>query len=374
MEKITIIGAGIAGLTLGIALKKKGIAFEIYEAFDSFKDLGAGIMLANNAMQVYQKLGITSEIAKKGRVYHDLNISDGKLKVFSSIGANAYSEQKIESYAIHRSTLQNILLDQIPKENLHLGKKVEAVQEKSSSIIVKFQDGTQIEAKTLIGADGIHSKVRPSVVDSSRIRNAQQICWRGIAEIQLPKDYQHKLHEIWAEGKRFGFVQIGERKVYWYALKDSQHRETTFIEKLLDLFQNYHPIVKEIISQTEEVKLLTNEMLDLEPLNQWYRGNICLIGDAVHATTPNMGQGACQSIEDAYILSEELVNSKNVDEAFQNYQERRIQKANKVINMSWKLGKVAHLSNPVLAGIRNILLKNTPEFMVKKQNEFLFKL
>lgn len=374
MEKVTIIGAGIAGLTLGIALKKKGIAFEIYEAFESFKDLGAGIMLANNAMQVYQKLGITSEIAKKGRVYHDLNITNGKLKVFSSIGANTYSEHKIESYAIHRSALQNILLDQIPKENLHLGKKVEAVQAKGSSIIVKFQDGTQIEANTLIGADGIHSKVRPSVVDFSMIRNAKQICWRGIAEIQLPKDYQYKLHEIWAEGKRFGFVQIGESKVYWYALKDSQNRETTSIEKLLDLFQNYHPVVKEIISQTEKAKLLTNEMLDLEPLNQWYKENICLIGDAAHATTPNMGQGACQSIEDAYVLSEELVNSKNVVKAFQNYQERRIQKANKVINMSWKVGKVAHLSNPILAGVRNILLKNTPEFMVKKQNEFLFKL
>ncbi|MCT4582913.1 MAG: FAD-dependent monooxygenase [Flavobacteriales bacterium] len=374
MEKVTIIGAGIAGLTLGIALQKKGIAFEIYEAFDTVKDLGAGIMLANNAMQVYQKLGLTSEIAAKGREYHALNIVDGKMNILSSMGANTYSEHKIESYAIHRSTLQQVLLKQVPTEKLHLGKKVAAIEKQAAFTIVKFHDGTQIKASVLIGADGIHSEVRQSIGSKNEIRNAHQICWRGIANIELPKEYTHQLHEIWADGKRFGFVQIATDKVYWYALKDSKQRETITIKELLVLFQNFHPVVNKIIAQTDGDKLLTNEMLDLKPLTQWFQGNICLIGDAAHATTPNMGQGACQSIEDAYVLSEELAKTKNIQAAFLNYQNHRIQKANKVTNMSWKIGKVSHYTHPIFVAIRNFLLKQTPEAMIKKQNEFLFKL
>lgn len=108
-------------------------------------------------------------------------------------------------------------------------------------------------------------------------------------------------------------------------------------------------------------------------MKNWFKKNLCLIGDAAHATTPNMGQGACQAIEDAYVLSKCLSNY-NYTEAFSCYQNLRLPKAHTVVNKSWTLGKIAHLSNPILVSLRNKFLKLIPDSISRKQNESIFKL
>lgn len=375
--KITIIGAGIGGLTTAIALKQKGFEIEIFEATPQFKKAGSGINLAINAMQVYKKLGLYDAVFEAGSLTNAMNITDEKLNPLSVISLKYFEEKhKVQSVAIHRATLHQILLDQLSETPIHLNKKVNNLRQFEDRIELDFEDGTSHSAKVLIGADGIHSAIRKAIFNNTSIRKAKQVCWRGITKIDLPEKYQTELNEPWGKGRRFGFVAIAKNEYYWYALanyKKNYQEEFRHID-LADFYSHFHPIVSKIIKSTPKENLLTNEMLDLKPITTWYKNNICLLGDSAHATTPNLGQGACQAIESSMVLASCLAKYKSPEKAFQAFQNIRIKKALSVVNTSWQVGKMAHLENSFLIKLRNFALSHTPKAMANKQSERIFEI
>lgn len=375
--KITIIGAGIGGLTTAIALRQKGFEVEIFEATSAFKKAGSGINLALNAMQVYKRLGLYETILEAGSHSTTMAITDGQLNLLSVIDLKPFEDKhSVKSVAIHRATLHKILLNQLLGVQIHLNKKVKILKQLGQGIVMEFEDGTTHKTNVLIGADGIHSVIRTSIFENTTLRKAKQVCWRGITNIELPRQYQTELNELWGKGKRFGFVAISNNEYYWYALanyKKDYRQEFKDID-LSALFSDFHPLVNQMIKSTPREDILTNEMLDLKPIPTWYRNTICLLGDSAHATTPNLGQGACQAIESALVLSDCLAKYKTAEEAFRAFQDIRIKKANNVINTSWKIGKMAHLENGFAIKLRNFVLRITPQKIAAKQTATIFEL
>lgn len=217
-ETVNIIGAGIGGLTTALTLKQKGLNVAIYESSAEIKPVGAGIILANNAMQVFKKLGLQDKIEKSGNSISFMKITDNQLKPLSVVDLSEY-EQKygVSNVAIHRGELQKILANKLGFENINLSKRLSKI-EKAELFKLTFEDKTTLESKLIIGADGIKSVVRNQLFTENTIRNANQNCWRGICQIDLPEKYHNELNEAWGKGKRFGFVKISEKKAYWYAL------------------------------------------------------------------------------------------------------------------------------------------------------------
>jgi len=372
---IDIIGAGIGGLTTAIALEQKGIKTRIFEQAERIKPVGAGIILANNAMQVYEKLGLRKVIEEKGNPISSMNITKSNLNPLSKIDLT-YFEQKhnTKNIAIHRGTLQQILLDKLKSTEINLNHKLTSIVENTNGYSLEFENGEQIQSSTVLGADGLNSIVRQNIFPNNSIRNANQICWRGVTEYELPTKFKNELNEAWGKSERFGFVQIAENKVYWYALKSFKKNKSKFsINDLEQYFSDFNSVVKDIIKSTKKEQINTAEISDLKPTSIWYKNNVCLIGDAAHATTPNMGQGACQAIEDAFVLSE-CLDKYGITEAFSKYQKLRLPKAHQVVKASWVLGKMAHISNPILIGLRNKMLRLTPSSINRKQNEQIFQL
>lgn len=372
---IDIIGAGIGGLTTAIALEQKGIKTRIYERAEQIKEVGAGIILANNAMQVYEKLGLRKIIEKNGNPISSMNITKSNLKPLSKIDLS-YFERKYntKNIAIHRGKLQQILIDKLKSTEINLNHKLTSITKSEIGYELNFENGNQIHSSIVLGADGLNSIVRKNIFQNNSVRNANQICWRGVTEYELPLKFKNELNEAWGKSERFGFVQIAENKVYWYALKSLKKSKNEFsINDLHQYFSSYNSIIKDIIYSTRKEQINTAEILDLKPTNTWFKENICLIGDSAHATTPNMGQGACQAIEDAYVLSE-CLEKYEIHKAFTEYQNLRLPKAHQVVRASWIVGKMAHLSNPILIGLRNQMLRLTPSSVNKKQNEQIFKL
>ena len=371
MSEISIIGGGIAGLTTAIGLERIGEKVTVYERASEIRTVGAGIILASNAMQVYKKYGLENAIQNLGNPIAHINITDAQLKIISPTNLLPFDEKfQVSNVAIHRASLQQILIETLDKAALVLDKKLVAVS-KSDSYQLWFEDNSCVYAKYLIGADGIHSQVRNLLFEKSFIRNAHQSCWRGIASIELPLSYRNQLIEAWGKGKRFGFVNIGQGKVYWYALTNKSPDNCTFHAKY---YTEFHPLIQQIIAQTPEHEIFYTPIIDLEPIEQWHTDRVCLIGDAVHATTPNLGQGACQAIEDAYILSELLGLEKCANDAFLKYERLRKAKAHYVVNSSWKFGKLAQIENPLGIKLRNFILKATPESLQTKQLNKLYTL
>ncbi len=371
--KITIIGAGIGGLTAAISLKQKGFQVEVYESAKAFSNVGAGINLAINAMQIFKKLGIDQEIITNGSYTRSMIITDPNLKVITNVDMKESEiDFKAKSIAIHRASLHNILLDNLKDIPVHLNKKLQSVIQTDNKVELVFADGTQHTTDILIGADGIHSAVRQSIFPDSQIRSARQICWRGITKIQIPEKYQIELNEMWGPGKRFGFVHINKDEIYWYALADEDTKHT--FETLDQLFSDFHPVVNQIINSTESNRILTNKMFDLNHLPMWHDKNICLIGDAAHATTPNLGQGACQAIESAFVLAQNLKKYDQISDAFKNYEKVRQKRAKEIVDLSWRIGKISHLKNKLMIKVRNVAMRLIPDRLSKKQSAKNFKL
>lgn len=372
-ETVNIIGAGIGGLTTALTLKQKGLKVNIFESSAELKPVGAGIILANNAMQVFRKLGIQDKIEKVGNKISFMKITDDQLKPLSIANLSEY-EQKycVSNIAIHRCELQKILANEIGYDKIKLSKRLSKI-EKADLFKLTFEDNSTIESKLIIGADGIKSVVRNQLFEKSILRNPNQICWRGICEIDLPQKYHNELNEAWGKGKRFGFVKISDKKVYWYALANSKKLEKIDVS-LTEFFSEFHSDILKIISATKKEQIIISNIFDLKPIDKWQSENVCLIGDAAHATTPNLGQGACQAIEDAYVLGKLLDSGLEIQNTFAEYENLRRKKAHTIVNTSWTVGKMAHIENSFGIWLRNFAMKNIPKSANKKQMDMIFNL
>ena len=372
-ETVTIIGAGIGGLTTALTLQQKGLNVKIFESSAEIKPVGAGIIMANNAMQVFQKLGIQDKIEKAGNKISYMKITDTQLNNISVVDLTEYEKKYgVHNIAIHRGELQKILANEVGYDNINLSKRLSKI-EKTEVFKLTFEDNSAVESKLVIGADGIKSVVRNQLFQESTLRNANQKCWRGICEIDLPEKYHNELNEAWGKGKRFGFVKISNQKVYWYALTNSKNTKSDEVN-LTEMFSEFHSDILKIISATGKKQIIVSDIIDLKLIYKWQGENVCLIGDAAHATTPNLGQGACQAIEDAYVIGKLLGSGLSIENTFEDYEKLRRKKAHSIVNTSWTIGKIAHIENRFGVWLRNFAMKSLPKSANKKQLDMIFNL
>lgn len=372
-ETVNIIGAGIGGLTTALTLQQKGLNVKIFESSAEIKPVGAGIIMANNAMQVFQKLGIQDKIEKAGNKISYMKITDTQLNNISVVDLTEYEKKYgVHNIAIHRGELQKILANEVGYDNINLSKRLSKI-EKTEVFKLTFEDNSAVESKLVIGADGIKSVVRNQLFQESTLRNANQKCWRGICEIDLPEKYHNELNEAWGKGKRFGFVKISNQKVYWYALTNSKNTKSDEVN-LTEMFSEFHSDILKIISATGKKQIIVSDIIDLKLIYKWQGENVCLIGDAAHATTPNLGQGACQAIEDAYVIGKLLGSGLSLENTFEDYEKLRRKKAHSIVNTSWTIGKIAHIENRFGVWLRNFAMKSLPKSANKKQLDMIFNL
>ncbi len=373
----TIIGAGIGGLTTALAFEKKGISYQIFEKAPELNEVGAGIWLAPNALQVLESLEVLDEVIASGNSIDRITIGKSDLSPLSD-SSQDFIKTKFgyTTIAIHRAALQKILFDKIPNEKIFLNKGFQSFEElDSEKIVITFNDNSTIETDFLIGADGINSKVRNQLFPESNTRYSGQTCWRGVVDIKLDEKYAHRGYELWGNQIRFGISEIAKDKVYWFAVvlaEQNSKVDTSLVkEKLLNLFSDFDPLILRLISETEVNQILKNDINDLKPLAKWHKNNVCIIGDAGHATTPNMGQGGAQAIEDAHYLSNLIVDNSG-ENIFELFQQKRQKKVSLVVNQSWITGKMAHWKYG--RGIRNFLLKNVPKKIIEKKMIELYEI
>jgi len=235
----TIIGAGIGGLTTALAFEKKGIEYQIFEKAPVLSDLGAGIWLAPNALQVFEYLNILDKIKLSGNTIDRITLGKKDLSPLSDNHQNSVKDRfGYSTIAIHRAELQKILLEQIPQEKLFLGKGFKYFKKlDTGKIKIKFDDSSEYETDYLIGSDGINSKIRKQLFPLSETRYSEQTCWRGVANIKIDKEFENRGMELWGNQIRFGISKISENKVYWFAVaidKQNQKDNNDLIqEKLL---------------------------------------------------------------------------------------------------------------------------------------------
>jgi 2-polyprenyl-6-methoxyphenol hydroxylase-like FAD-dependent oxidoreductase len=370
-----ILGGGIAGLSAAIALKQIGISAWVVEAAPEFKPVGAGIVLAANAMRAYDRLGLTNSLYHAGHEVRSMTILDDKGRVINKAETGELNNAFL-NVAIHRGDLHRILASQLDPKHLLLGKRARGVTRGTDRVTVTFEDGESITADYLVAAEGIHSVVRKNVLPDSRLRYSGYTCWRGITV--APVEGINEAYETWGGNGRFGYVPVGDNRVYWYACVNAAADDPVLkrytVNDLLSLFGNYHQPIPAILRNTDPGSLIWNDLYDLKPIHQYAFGNIVLVGDAAHATTPNMGQGACMAIEDAVILASCIRRSSAIPDAFREFERLRIPRTHYIVDQSWKIGKVAQWQNRVLRGVRDRLMRAIPQKYYQKQVQEIYNI
>lgn len=369
-----IIGAGIAGLSTAIALRNIGIEATVLEASETIRPVGAGLSLAANAIEALQRLGIADEVKEKGRALNKITILDKDGDVIKSLSTQSSDAEPI-NYTIHRAKLHEVLVSKVNPEKIITGKRSVGLEVTSSGYKLLMEDGSSFICNHLIIAEGIHSPLRNIVAPEAKVRFAGYTCWRGIAsnaELKIGET-----SETWGSQGRFGIVPLADDLIYWFACKNTIEKDSPFKNySLLDLahsFKGYHDPISSIIAATKEENLIWDDICDVAPLRKFAYGNAVLIGDAAHATTPNMGQGACMALEDAVILANCLSKESDVMRAFRSFEHKRLKRTHGIVRDSWRLGKIAQWENSLLTAVRDTLLRMMPQSMYAKQIEAVYR-
>ncbi|BDS11446.1 FAD-dependent monooxygenase [Aureispira anguillae] len=378
---ISIIGGGIGGLTTALSFDKLNIPYKLYERAEQIKAVGAGIWLSPNALQVLEWINpkLLKEIQDAGNSFSRILVADHQLNPISDSKQDFVQEKfGFTTMAIHRGKLQQILYKYVQQDRIELNKEFKKYSTNSDkSITINFTDGSWVDTDSIIGADGINSKVRKQLFPNSQLRYSGQTCWRGVADYDLNNELESVGFTLWGKKLQFGVSKISEGKVYWFAVKLSapnlQDDKKNLRQLLTNMFAEFHPLVNRLIENTASEKIFRGNLSDLELLNKWNLGNICLIGDAAHSMTPDLGQGGAQAIEDAFYLSNFIDKSSCLETGYDAFYAYRKSKVEKLVKQSRLTSKIA-ITNRLMEVIRNFMLKNTPESYLKKQMLELYKL
>jgi FAD-dependent urate hydroxylase len=351
--KIAIVGAGMGGLTAGIALKKFGHQVTIYEQATEILPVGAAISLWSNGVKCLNYLGLTNEIQALGGEMESLAYVDGlnqqTMTQFSL--TPLYKEVGQKAYPVSRADLQNLLMQHFGMQDIQLGKKMIRIEDQAEQVCIYFQDGSSVEADLLIGADGTHSLTRQHVLGHTvERRYAGYVNWNGLVEINEELAPAQQWTTYIGEGKRVSLMPVADNRFYFFfdvpldAGLPNQREQ--YKAALKQYFAGWCAPVQLLIDSIDEQKTNRVEIHDIEPFMTFYKGRVVLLGDAAHSTTPDIGQGGCQAMEDAIYLARALqINTFGLDDALTRYQNKRNERTREMVLRARKRCDVTHMKD-----------------------------
>lgn len=371
LPQVAIVGGGIGGLALGVALGQRGIDAVVCERAPELREIGAGLLLTPNAAWVLHRLGCLEAVLARGRRVRAWRILDRRGRTLQRFRPGTADRPSV---SISRSALQETLRAALEPGRLRLGRETIGVATDADGTTVRFADGEHLRAALVVGADGARSIVRAALLGpgSPTPRYAGYVGWRALAPT-VPAAWAEAamVTESWASGQRFGIAPVDGQRTYWYATENvpAAGLEVAAGERkarLHRLFAGWHAPVAGLIEATPEAEILLNDIGTLPPLPRWHdaAGRVALLGDAAHAMTPNLGQGAATALEDAWTLAECLGRHGGPGSAaLQAYARRRRWRTRWLAWQSGLLGRVIQLDGRMAPAWRDALLRATPDVL-----------
>ncbi|MBV8896591.1 MAG: FAD-dependent monooxygenase [Acidobacteriaceae bacterium] len=300
--RVVIVGAGIGGLAAAVALRRVGVESLVIERAAQIAEVGAGLSLWSNAMNALHELGLDDKVRGAGSVVERLVSQTVTGRHIGVIDLSEITRRAgAPNVCVHRAALQQILLEELPSSAVQAGARCIGF-EGSAAVL---EGGRHIEGDIVVGADGIFSVIRDQLHGPAEPRYAGYTCWRGIFHGEGVIPDRTSLLAV-GRGSQFGLWPCGPGQFYWFLTKNSSLRNSKVdaSSQAVATCDRWPSPIPEIVARTSASSIIQNDIIDRPPLSWWGRGPVTLLGDAAHATTPNLGQGACQALEDAIVLAD----------------------------------------------------------------------
>ncbi|WP_449485414.1 FAD-dependent monooxygenase [Streptomyces avidinii] len=359
-------------MTAAVALHRRGWRVTVCERAAELTGIGAGIVLAPNALRALDSIGLGPLMSKGDALPGSLGLRrpDGAWLSRPDGGASA-ARYGLPARAVHRGFLTAALASGLPAGALHLGVSVTGVGDASGgdsgdtgdSVLVRTSAG-DLRADVLLGADGIRSVLRGQLFPRHPgLRHAGEAGWRAVVSgAGLPAQ---PATETWGRGERFGIVPLADGRIYLFATANTNAPEAGTVpaarnSELARRFSAWHDPIPVLLDRLDPDGVLHHEFYELAaPLPRFHAGRVALLGDAAHAMTPNMGQGGCQAIEDA-VVAAHLLESDDVRAALAAYTAARLRRTTRISRRSRRIGELAQLSHPLATSLRNLAVRAAP--------------
>ncbi|MCX4776367.1 FAD-dependent monooxygenase [Streptomyces sp. NBC_01264] len=373
-----VAGAGIGGLSAAVALHRRGWKVTVCERSVGPSAVGAGIVLAPNALRAFDAIGFDPVRATghAAPAAMDLRRPGGRLlsRADSAALTARYGRPPL---AVYRPTLAAALAAELPAGAIRYGTAVTAVDDADGEPLVHTATGAlatgALTADLVIAADGIHSPIRSQYFPAHPgLHHSGETSWRTVIESGGPP--VHAASETWGRGERFGIVPLADGRVYLYAtaVVPEGYRPTDVRAELLRRYGTWHDPVPALLERIDPAAVLQHDLYDLAaPLPRFHQGRLAWLGDAAHAMTPNLGQGGCQAVEDAAVLAH-LLDGAGVRAALAAYSAARWARTDALRVRSRRAGRVASLTHPLAVAARDLALRATPARAARRALDDLF--
>ncbi|MBF0547106.1 MAG: FAD-dependent monooxygenase [Candidatus Riflebacteria bacterium] len=368
--KIAVIGGGIAGFCAAIALGRVGVDVEIFERSPAIREIGAGLSLWPNATYALRELGLLVPYLKVSSSVQKIRLMNPSGREWASV---RIISRETPSLCLDRPALLAELLAAVEPQRVHVNHECTGISLESEGPrkpCVHLEGGRTLTFDAVIGADGLGSVVRHFVTTrAERPIYRGYMIWRGVAQM-LPSLYNKgNITETWGKGERFGIMPIGNGKVCWYVTCNQPDTALPQSKaEILEHFRGWHLPIPKIIAMTPDSAIVRTPALDRQTTRSLTRGRVVLIGDAAHPMTPNLGQGTCQAIEDALVLSLLLSQRGSIETAFSRFEKLRRARTAAIVLVSRWIGSFAQSESLAARLVRN----NLPRLFLSSVIEKMF--
>lgn len=338
--RVLIVGAGIGGLTLAHALRQRGISYDIIDRAERWEDVGAGLGLWCNALRVFERLDLLARVAAVGSPYTGGTVTDARGRPITRVDYSRPGLTTPIGIAFHRADLHAVL-----REGLEVRMGATAGDEDFRAYDL------------VVGADGVRSRVRELRWGSVPLHDAGFTSWRFVVSLDRPVD---GATEMWGQGKRVGWVPIGRGRVYFFSTAnvpgDWDDPPEGRLARYRERFRDFGGLFARGLAVLRDDAELIHARLEDVRLDRWTRDRVALIGDAAHAMTPNLAQGAAMAVEDAWVLAETVAAGAPLDE----YERARRKRVQWVQRQSWQFGVMGQLESPLACALRDLMMRLVP--------------